>query len=73
MVEVVAKSDKERIASLETENSNQRADIAEIKEDVKAILAQLNQAKGAWRLAVIVGSAISAIIGYLAGGYQGQH
>ena len=41
-------------------------DIAEIKSDVKKILAQVNEARGGWRLMMTLGSASAAVGAILA-------
>ncbi len=56
----------ERIAVLEAKQREQAEDIKEIKSDVKTILAALNMGQGAWKAALLIGGAITAVIGLLA-------
>jgi hypothetical protein len=46
--------ERERLAKLEQEMKDTRDDVAEIKGDVKTLLAQLNNAKGRASMAAIV-------------------
>lgn len=41
-------------------------DITEIKADVKALLAQANEAKGGWRLMMVLGGASASVGGIIA-------
>ncbi len=52
----------ERMATVEAHQQGAAEDIAELKADVKAILATLNQAKGGWKAYVAIG-ALAAIVG----------
>lgn len=52
----------ERMATVEAHQQGAAEDIAELKADVKAILATLNQAKGGWKAYVAIG-AMAAIVG----------
>jgi hypothetical protein len=49
-----AMTPEERLARLEAEMEDVRSDLIEIKADVKALLAQLNNAKGRASMAAIV-------------------
>jgi hypothetical protein len=46
--------ERERLARLEAEMEDVRGDVAEIKGDVKTLLAQLNNSKGRASMAAIV-------------------
>jgi len=53
--------ERDRLAKVEQRVENQAEDIREIKSDVKEILAAINQAKGAWKLYVAIGTVSGAI------------
>jgi uncharacterized phage protein gp47/JayE len=60
---------EERIAALEVESANTKEDVREIKDDLKKItqdlekvLRTLSEAKGSWKVLVIL-SSVSATIG----------
>lgn len=57
---------EERAAALEANYSNLKDDVGEIKTDVKSILANINQGRGAWKTALIGGGAAGGIISALA-------
>lgn len=67
----------ERIATLEAHREDDRLYLESIGKDVKKILENMNQARGAWRMALIAGSAVSSFIAFVAGffasNYTGQH
>jgi hypothetical protein len=58
---------------LEARVDAQESELREIKADVKAILALVNQAKGGWKTLVVVGAVAGAMgalvtkLGFLAG------
>lgn len=57
-----------RLATLEEQMRATRADHAEMRADVKTIMATLQEAKGGWRTLMMVGGAagaVGAVIGKL--------
>ncbi len=61
------------IGRLEARVDAQQSELREIKADVKAILALVNQAKGGWKTLVVVGAVAGAVgalvakLGFFAG------
>lgn len=56
----------ERIAALEANMIDMRGDVAEIKGDVKTLVARDNKQKGMAALGVLIWTAVIAGIGFLA-------
>jgi hypothetical protein len=61
-----ARSVEERLATLEADQRNLAADMAELKADVKAVLAAVNRARGGWKALAFV-SSLSGVAGASAG------
>lgn len=59
----MTRDERERIASLETEVTGMKDDIAEIKADVKTLLAALNQQRGFIAGGLAVVGAVGAAVG----------
>lgn len=60
-------ADVERtLGQLEGRLDSAESDIAEIKKDVKEILAHINEAKGGWKLMMVLGGVSASIGGVIA-------
>lgn len=57
---------EERLATLEANQRNLADDVAELKTDVKAVLAAVSQARGGWK-ALIAVAALAGAAGAFAG------
>lgn len=62
--------ERDRLARLEQQTIDTRDDIAEIKGDVKSLLAAFNMGQGAWKATLKFGVLLSASIGAAAWIYQ---
>lgn len=49
------------IAVIETEMKHLKTGVEELSADIKAIRSQLDQAKGGWRVLVLIGGAAGAL------------
>ncbi|MBU0724381.1 MAG: hypothetical protein KJ904_08690 [Alphaproteobacteria bacterium] len=70
----MTRDERERLATLEQQMRDSREDITEMKSDVKAIRATLAEARGGWRVMVLLGggsAALGAAIGRLLGAGSG--
>lgn len=63
-MEVAIETEK-RLSTLETEMMITRADIAEIKEMLATVVANINKMKGFWAGVVAAGTALGAALGAL--------
>jgi len=61
-----ARSIEERLATLEANQRNLADDVAELKADVKTVLATLSQARGGWK-ALLALAALAGAAGAFAG------
>lgn len=67
----MTRDERERLATLEQQMRDSREDMAELKLDVKAIRSVLAEARGGWKLLMLLGGAAAAIgaaFGKLLGG-----
>jgi hypothetical protein len=55
------------VATLKAQHAALREDTAELKSDVKEILAELNRARGGLWTLIALGGAVSAVTGSVAG------
>lgn len=64
---MIALTERERIARLETEVRNVRSDMDEIKSDVKAILRKFDEMTGGKKALLGLVALIGALVGIVAG------
>jgi hypothetical protein len=62
----------ERLASVETELRGLRGDIAEIKEDIRTLLAAHNRQKGATKLLALLWAGLLSVGGLIGGLFLGR-
>ena len=70
----MTRDERERLATLEQQMRDSRDDMAELKQDVKAIRGTLAEARGGWKLLMLLGGAAAALgaaFGKLLGGTFG--
>lgn len=66
----MTRDERERLATLEQQMRDSREDMAELKLDVKAIRGVLAEARGGWKILLLLGggaAAIGAVFGKLLG------
>jgi len=62
----------ERLTAVETELKGLRADVGEMKEDVKTLLAAYNRQKGAVRLLALLWAGLLSLGGLIGGLFIGR-
>ncbi|KZD12165.1 hypothetical protein [Oceanibaculum pacificum] len=57
----MTRDERERLATLEQQMRDSRDDIAEMKIDVKAIRTALSEARGGWKIMMLLGGGAAAV------------
>lgn len=57
----MTRDERERLVTLEQQMRDSREDMAELKQDVKAIRSVLAEARGGWKILLLLGGAAAAI------------
>lgn len=57
----MTRDERERLATLEQQMRDSRDDIAEMKIDVKAIRTALSEARGGWKIVLLLGGGAAAV------------